>query len=250
VHLIDEQTALNAVRTRTLQQFVESLESSSEDVLIGKFVDFASTYRLTSVASVALKGNRVVTPDCVLVNTRPSTWTREYLDNGFIQWDPILEYASSARTPFSWDAALANQELTRTNVRVMNHSADHGISDGFVVPIFETSGWAGLVSMAGRALAIDAVGRSRLTLAAVYLHNRLAAVNVKEPRQPVPLTGREREILQWIAAGKSDWQVGQILSISQKTVNYHVENAKRKYGVATRIQAIVEALRDGTLDSL
>lgn len=62
------------------------------------------------------------------------------------------------------------------------------------------------------------------------------------------LTNREMEVLSWIASGKSDWQIGQILKISQKTVNYHVENVKRKYGVATRVQAVVEAMRQGTLE--
>jgi DNA-binding CsgD family transcriptional regulator len=51
--------------------------------------------------------------------------------------------------------------------------------------------------------------------------------------------------LEWIATGKSDWQIGQILDISNKTVNYHAENLKRKYGVATRIQVVVAALRGG-----
>src|SRR5690349_14676136 len=63
------------------------------------------------------------------------------------------------------------------------------------------------------------------------------------------LTRRECEVLDWIAQGKSDWQIGQILSISAKTVNYHVENAKRKLGVATRIQAVVAAIRSGDLDA-
>lgn len=61
------------------------------------------------------------------------------------------------------------------------------------------------------------------------------------------LTEREITCLKWIAEGKSDWQIGIILSISAKTVNYHVENAKRKYGVATRIQAVVAAIRSGDL---
>lgn len=66
--------------------------------------------------------------------------------------------------------------------------------------------------------------------------------------EAVNLTNREMEVLSWIASGKSDWQIGQILKISQKTVNYHVENVKRKYGVATRVQAVVEAMRQGTLE--
>ena len=54
-------------------------------------------------------------------------------------------------------------------------------------------------------------------------------------------TPRESQVLGWIAAGKSDWAIGRILNISGKTVNFHVENAKRKFGVCTRVQAVVAA---------
>ena len=64
------------------------------------------------------------------------------------------------------------------------------------------------------------------------------------------VTARESEILGWVAAGKSDWAIGQILSISGKTVNFHVENAKRKLGVGTRLQAVVAALRAGIITEL
>lgn len=55
----------------------------------------------------------------------------------------------------------------------------------------------------------------------------------------ISLTSREAEIARWMAAGKSDWEIGQILRISSKTVNFHAENIKRKCGVATRVQAIM-----------
>lgn len=61
------------------------------------------------------------------------------------------------------------------------------------------------------------------------------------------LTTREIEVLKWIATGKSDWQIGQILKISDKTVNFHVENMKRKCGVSTRIQVVVRAVREGKI---
>ncbi len=61
------------------------------------------------------------------------------------------------------------------------------------------------------------------------------------------LTVREIEVLKWIANGKSDWQIGQILRISDKTVNFHVENMKRKCGVATRIQVVVRAVHEGKI---
>jgi DNA-binding CsgD family transcriptional regulator len=64
-------------------------------------------------------------------------------------------------------------------------------------------------------------------------------------RARTPMTARESEVLAWVAAGKSDWAIGRILNISGKTVNFHVENAKRKLGVGTRVQAVLAAMRGG-----
>jgi DNA-binding CsgD family transcriptional regulator len=61
------------------------------------------------------------------------------------------------------------------------------------------------------------------------------------------VTRREMQILGWVAAGKSDWAIGRILNISDKTVNFHIENAKRKLGVGTRLEAVVVALRKGVI---
>ncbi len=62
------------------------------------------------------------------------------------------------------------------------------------------------------------------------------------------LTLREKEVIFWILRGKPDWQIAEILAISRKTVNFHVEQTKRKLNVATRIQAVVFATRLGLLD--
>ncbi len=59
------------------------------------------------------------------------------------------------------------------------------------------------------------------------------------------LTPRQIEVLRWVSAGKTDWEIGRILSISEATVNRHVERAKERIGVRTRAQAIVECLVNG-----
>jgi DNA-binding CsgD family transcriptional regulator len=67
------------------------------------------------------------------------------------------------------------------------------------------------------------------------------------PVASMRMTARESEVLAWVAAGKSDWAIGQILNISGKTVNFHVENAKRKLGAGTRVQAVIAAMRGGLI---
>jgi DNA-binding response OmpR family regulator len=60
------------------------------------------------------------------------------------------------------------------------------------------------------------------------------------PKQ-VGLRERELETLTWAARGKTFWEIGEILGLSKRTVEFHLENARRKLGVATRTQALVKA---------
>lgn len=67
------------------------------------------------------------------------------------------------------------------------------------------------------------------------------------PRAGVALTVREQEILQWSAAGKSSWEIGQIVNCSEAGVNYHFCNIRRKFGVNSRWSAVVKALEQGLI---
>jgi len=71
---------------------------------------------------------------------------------------------------------------------------------------------------------------------------RLARVarNALWPKQ-VGLREREVETLTWAARGKTFWEIGEILGLSKRTVEFHLENARRKLGVATRTQALIKA---------
>jgi LuxR family quorum-sensing transcriptional regulator LasR len=68
----------------------------------------------------------------------------------------------------------------------------------------------------------------------------------KQP-QPIKLTNREKEVLQWSAAGKSSWEIGQIVSCTEAGVNYHFCNIRRKFGVRSRWVALVMALEQGLI---
>jgi DNA-binding NarL/FixJ family response regulator len=57
----------------------------------------------------------------------------------------------------------------------------------------------------------------------------------------IDLAERERETLTWAARGKTFAEIGEILGLSRRTVEFHLDNARRKLGVPTRTQALVKA---------
>ena len=61
------------------------------------------------------------------------------------------------------------------------------------------------------------------------------------------LSNRELEVLKWIKEGKTSYETSVILSISERTVNFHVGNIIRKLDVINRIQAVAKALEKGLI---
>lgn len=67
-----------------------------------------------------------------------------------------------------------------------------------------------------------------------------------EPSIP-QLTKREVECLGWAAQGKTAWEISQILKISEATVSFHIENAKKKLDAKTLPQAVAIGISLGII---
>jgi DNA-binding NarL/FixJ family response regulator len=57
----------------------------------------------------------------------------------------------------------------------------------------------------------------------------------------VELNDREVETLTWAARGKTSAEIAQILGLSKRTVDFHIDNARTKLGAATRVEAAIKA---------
>jgi DNA-binding response OmpR family regulator len=64
----------------------------------------------------------------------------------------------------------------------------------------------------------------------------------------VTLSDREVETLTWSARGKTSAEIAQILGMAKRTVDFHIDNARRKLGVATRTEAVTKATKSGLIE--
>jgi len=66
--------------------------------------------------------------------------------------------------------------------------------------------------------------------------------------KPIELTPRELDVIRLVAEGLSNKEIGQLLVISPRTVNFHLDNLFAKLGVRSRTEAAIFALRQGWIE--
>ena len=55
------------------------------------------------------------------------------------------------------------------------------------------------------------------------------------------LNDREVEVLTWVARGKTSAEIAQIVGLTKRTIDFHIDNALTKLGAATRTEAVIKA---------
>lgn len=242
----DQQRAGGGLSQATLELASDLSRLTSAPAVSARFHAFAQGLGFSSVSCFKVPDPGESLENCIHMSTRPQAWTDRYATEDYVRVDPLVHEVFRTSHSYRWSDILARPTIDPIGRAIHNERREFGLHDGLNIPIYESKGYAGLVSLAGEGDLSPAVDAT-LTVAAVFLHNRLVTLGREKLLPDDLLTTREIECLTWAAEGKSDWEIGQILKISSKTVNYHIENTKRKFGVPTRVQAIVYAFRYGKL---
>lgn len=94
-----------------------------------------------------------------------------------------------------------------------------------------------LVTLAGVRLSVRNMGRVGIGETMLLLEQRSANTALPSRLAQAALTPRETEVLSWLAKGKTNKDIGDILGMSHRTVNKHLEHVFEKLGVETRAAA-------------
>jgi len=182
--------------------------------------------------------------DFTFADSMPEGWLHNYTASNYTNVDPLRRMNRNTPTAFSWDMAQWEDCPVARDWCADNRAS--GVVRGITIPD-HSSGRLKIITLCGAKSGLHPHDRIALHIAGLEMMNRVRELGIAPVRERPKLSPRERECLQWIAAGKTDWEIGEILSLSGKTVNIYVERAKQKLGVQTRSQAIVQALRGGLI---
>jgi DNA-binding CsgD family transcriptional regulator len=194
-----------------------------------------------------------IEPDLIHMTNRPD-WGRRYVDENYSKNDPIARECLTSRLPIRWTEAFMANVRTTGEAQMMEDAWENGIRQGFTVPIHGPKGEFGCLMLSCNENEKEF---ERLTdefqydlqIMAHYFHDAVQKALRKKVPLPVPLTSREVEILKWTVDGKTAWEIGQILNISERTVNFHLRNIMGKFGVHNKTHAAAKAVNLGLFSS-
>lgn len=187
----------------------------------------------------------------IRLHNYPTQWADYYEANGLGVNDPVHRASHKTSIGFRWSRIPALVPLTSRDWRMLDRGRAEGIGDGFTVPANVPGEAFGSCSFANDE--DRPVEDANLPLAqlvgdfAFEAARRLWHVRDLPMLESPRLTDRQRDCVRWLARGKSDWEISEILDLSEETVTKHLKLARERYGVEKRTSLAIRALFDGTL---
>jgi LuxR family quorum sensing-dependent transcriptional regulator len=174
----------------------------------------------------------------------PAECLRLYLKKDLASLDPAFRRCQWPVELVELSAPPCTRQSDAETAELVLEAADRRHPRGLLVPIAGPAGCIGTVWIGGAALDFPTIKKPFIRLLAVYAFERVRQISSTPVQKTSTLTPREREILTWIAAGKTAWEVGEILKIAKRTVEEHCQAAMQKLGAMNRTQAVALAVRD------
>ena len=178
----------------------------------------------------------------------PDEWEAQYRSEWYLI-DPLPSLAMSRISTFVWPDDVQLSHLTNDQRDYLTTIKKFGMGQGLAVPCFGPFARVGFVGldMANNDTAFDSSNIVKAEIAARFSFTRYALLE-KPFGSPLPsLSDREAEVLRWIAAGKSNAVIGDILGIQPSSINEYVKRLFAKLGVTDRTSASVQALAQGLI---
>jgi DNA-binding CsgD family transcriptional regulator len=231
--------------------YLSVLESRNRDEFLGQIVRFSKRLGFDTVSATTVIDHFLGEPEFIAVDNTPASYVDAFEDTGMARRDPVMQHCKIQSVPIIWnqDTYVGVGQADKWEVQ-----ARYGYRTGIAMALHLPEGRHFFLGVdRDQSLPSD---RSELTrmvadLQLFAVHAQEAAVRIMLPpardAEAPALTPRELESLRWTMEGKTAWEVGNILGISERTAVLHVNNAMHKLGCTNKHQAVLKALRMGLI---
>lgn len=188
-------------------------------------------------------------PTVVMYNNYSDDWKQRYEERNYLEIDPTVRHGLTSTLPVVW-----SNQLFASAPELWEEARGHGLHFGWAQASRDRSGAVGMLTLARSMEQLTeselSTNYAKMAWLTQYAHAGMSKLLVPKhvPESTIVLTSREREVLRWTAEGKTAGEVAQILNMSERTVNFHINNIVVKFGASNKTQAAVKAAVLGMLE--
>lgn len=190
----------------------------------------------------------VSNPRILVFDNFPQTWHQRYHSQGYVEIDPTVRHGLRSLMPLVWtDEVFA---MTRD---FWEDARAQGLRYGWAQPCRDPSGVAGMLTVARSHEALSDVELKlkvpRLLWMTQVAHQCMSRLVLHRilPESRLHFTSREIDVMRWTAEGKTSGEVADILRLSARTVNFHVQNVLTKLNASNKTAAATRLAMLGLL---
>lgn len=177
---------------------------------------------------------------------RPDEWKNFYQTNGCADFDPVVRRMFRGPGSFTWDETIADERLTKKQRSFWLEARNFGLNQGYNNVIDVDHHTKSAVCFYNRNInhfsSSITKHKLRMDVVGIAAQSRISELLHKDVEVPA-LSSREIECLNWAAQGKTNDEIGTILTLSSNTINSYIQAACSKLGVRSKIHAIVKAIQ-------
>ncbi len=186
---------------------------------------------------------------------------RSYVHDGWLPMDPAVAEVSRTSKPFDYVDFLRNAQKNTSVVWQLGILLLKNIHRAWLVPMCTVSQMRGMtVYMRGKTSGNEALFQqteSEIHLLCIEFMDKFVKLSNRKTEvdqwhtsdfDSSTVSQRETDCLHWAARGKTNWEIGKILEISENTVRYHLKNVFAKLHTSSRSSAVSRALSEGIIE--
>ena len=169
-----------------------------------------------------------------------------YVENDFHLTDPVVTEYFSTFDLIHWRTLTDSLYADKNDA--IDLSEQVGLFDGFTYGVFSKKNDKHTVFLwGGKSIENNDRTNSIIKYTTPFLSELIKKKENKGKRDELNLTPKELEVLNWLKEGKSSWETGMILRISERTVNFHINNIKTKLNASNRTHCVAIAISNGLI---
>lgn len=176
----------------------------------------------------------------------PRQFQTKYNNENYLLHDPIIRYAMLSNAIFQWRAA--NEHASKFGKKIYDEMQDYALFDGLCIPMKVGYFPKGIISMSHENPDLSQKDLTNLHLVSIHTYTHfLKLLDVSEFKSLIDLSKREVEVLHYVAGGKSNWEIGVILGVSEDCIKKHMGNITRKLDAMNRAHAVILGVKSGQI---